>query len=93
MAKSQMQFNSAFFEDLSHSAAVKQLVDAAADRVLAAAQASAPEDSGDYKAGLRRSSKNQKRYVALVEATDPKSMLIESKTGNLARALRTAKKS
>lgn len=87
-----MEFNEQFFQDLSHSAGVRGLVDAAADRVLAAAQASAPEDSGDYKAGLKRSSKNQKRYVALVVATDPKSMLVESQTGNLARALTKAKK-
>lgn len=87
-----MQFNEQFFQDLSQSPGVRGLVDAAADRVLAAAQASAPEDSGDYKAGLKRSSKNQKRYVALVVATDPKSMLVESRTGNLARALKKAKK-
>jgi hypothetical protein len=88
-----MQFNDDYFANLAVDPQVVALVDQAADRVMAGAKAGAPEDSGDYKAGIRkrRVRRKQIRTVVIVEATDPKSMLIESKTGNLARALRRAK--
>ncbi|MBN9176120.1 MAG: hypothetical protein J0I43_01945 [Microbacterium sp.] len=81
-------FNNQFFDDLSRSQGVIDLVDAATEAIAETARASAPEATGDYKAGIATAGKFQRRYVGLVIATDPKSMIIESKRGVLARALR-----
>ena len=81
-------FNNQFFDDLSRSQGVIDLVDAATEAIAETARASAPEATGDYKAGIATAGKFQRRYVGLAIATDPKSMIIESKRGVLARALR-----
>lgn len=83
-----MKFNDRYFDELSRSAGVAAVVDDAAERIAATARADAPEDSGDYKNGISTAGKYQRRYVGLVVSTDPKTMLIESKRGVLARALR-----
>jgi len=87
-----MQFNNAFFEDLSRSPGVRALVQAEAEKIAADARGSAPVDSGKYRDGIKVVMKNQRRAVAVVLSTDPKTMLIESKTGNLARALQRWKR-
>nr|DAF39121.1 MAG TPA: type I neck protein [Caudoviricetes sp.] len=88
----QVRFNQGFFDRVLKGAGVRGLVDAAAQRALAAAQASAPVDTGDYQAGLTiENHDTQYRTVARVVGRDPKTMIIESKTGNLARSLRGAK--
>lgn len=84
-----MHFNNEYFDELSRSAGVTDLCVKAAEKVADAARASAPVDSGDYRDGIVVVTKQQQRSVAVVKGTDPKTMLIESKTGNLARALRT----
>lgn len=81
-------FNNQFFDDLSRSPGVTKITVEAAERVAATARATAPVDSGEYHEGIEVELKYQKRAVALVVGTDKKTMLIESKTGNLARALR-----
>lgn len=88
-----MQFNNAFFEELSRSPGVQAVTVEAANRVAATARSQAPRDSGDYAKGIVVRKKFQRRVVALVEGTDPKTMLIESKTGNLVRALQANKRS
>lgn len=88
-----MQFNNAFFQDLSRSPGVQAVTVEAANRVAATARSTAPEDSGDYRAGIVVRKKFQRRVVALVEGRDPKTMLIESKTGNLVKALQANKRS
>ncbi|QJU52931.1 HK97 gp10 family phage protein [Herbiconiux sp. KACC 21604] len=89
-----MKFNNAFFEELGNSAGVVDLVKQAAEDVAATARATAPVDSGAYRDSIHvEVIPNRKtRTVALVVADDPKTMLIESKTGNLARALKGTKK-
>ena len=84
-------FNQKYFDAIMRSSGVQQLELQAAQRVLAAAQASAPVDTGAYRAGLRIT-KAERRYrtAYLVDGTDPKTLLIEAKTGNLARALKSA---
>lgn len=82
-----IQFNNAFFNDLGRSPGVVRLVDHVTEEIADTARSTAPEDSGDYKRGIITTGKFQDRYVGLVVGTDPKTMLIESKTGNLARAL------
>ena len=84
-----LTFNQAFFDELSRSPGVAALVDAAVERIAATARATAPADTGEYRDGIVTASKLQRRYVGLVIGTDPKTMLIESRTGNLARALRS----
>jgi len=85
----EMEFNNAFFEQLGRSPAVVAVCVAKAERVAAAARASAPVDSGDYKSRITVSVEpRRRRNAAVVTAADWKSLLIESKTGNLARALK-----
>ncbi|MFI8593731.1 HK97 gp10 family phage protein [Microbacterium sp. NPDC078428] len=83
-----VKFNNAFFDDLSRSAGVAALVDEATERIAQTARSTAPTESGDYRDGIVTAGKYQRRYVGLVIGTDPKTMIIESRTGNLARALR-----
>lgn len=83
-----VKFNNAYFDALSRSAGVVSLVTAAAQKVAATARSTAPVDSGDYRKGIKVVLKYQRRAVALVVGTDKKTMLVESKHGTLARALR-----
>lgn len=88
-----MQFNNAFFEELGKSAGVTNLVRTVAEDVARRARASAPRDTGDYADGITvRMKVQERRSVALVVGTDPKTLLVESKTGNLVRALQTKKR-
>ncbi len=84
-----MQFSTGFFDDLLSSPEVAAVVMRATEEVAAEARATAPVDSGEYRDGIRTAKKYQKRVVGLVQATDPKSMVIEAKTGTLARAVRS----
>jgi hypothetical protein len=83
-----VEFPKDFFDQLSMSAPVKAAVDEMTEAIADTARQTAPEDTGEYRDGITTASKLQKRYVGLVIASDPKSLLIESKTGNLARAAR-----
>ena len=87
-----MIFNERFFQELGRSKGVTDLVMESTERVAQAARDSAPEDTKAYKNSIHTELKHQDRSVGLVVASDPKSMLIESKTGNLARALRRARR-
>lgn len=87
-----VEFNPRFFESVLRQPKVEQLVDAAAERALAAAKANAPVDTGEYRDGLYIEHRDSRyRQVARVVGSDDKTLLIESKTGNLARALKAAK--
>ena len=57
---------------------------------LAAARASAPVDTGAYKASIALVQATTDRAVVRVVATDWKAALVESRTGNLARSLDAA---
>lgn len=84
--------NEAFFESVLRRPQVEAIVDTAAAAVQSAAQASAPVNSGDYRDGIVVEHKDSRyRRVARVVGTDDKTMLIESKTGNLARAVKATK--
>lgn len=87
-----MKFNDKYFDELLNSAGVKALTQKAADQVLAAARANAPVDTGAYRDGLQiQAVKHAHRTTLMVVGTDPKTMLVESQTGNLRRALKAAK--
>jgi len=83
-----IQYNAGYFEQLGVSPGVVSLVDGATADIAATARATAPVDEGDYRDGIVTEGKFQKRYVGLVVGKDKKTMLIEARTGNLARALR-----
>lgn len=59
-----------------------------AEKAAARARASAPVDTGDYKASIGVVSDTTDRAVERVVARDPKASLIESRTSNLKRAVR-----
>lgn len=87
-----MEFNPNFFETVLRQPKVEALTDAAANRALSAAKSAAPVDSADYQRGLHLEHHESRfRRTTRVVGDDEKTMLIESKTGNLARALKAAK--
>lgn len=89
--ETEIKWDQSFFDTIMRSAGVQSLEKEAAERVLAAAQASAPVDTGDYKRGLRIVKAERKyRTAFLVEGTDWKTLILESKHGILARALKSA---
>lgn len=88
-----MQWNESYFAKLGHSGPVTAILQAKAEEVAAAARAAAPVDTGAYRDSITvRMKSSATRNVALVVAEDPKSLLIESKTGNLVRALNQVKR-
>ena len=94
MAKSYgyVEWNDSFFEDLGKSAGMTAITKDAATKIMNAAVASAPVDSGDYKSRFELVMKTGKsRNIWLVRNNDWKALLIEAKTGNLARAIKAAK--
>lgn len=80
-------------DTLTHDRGIVAVVKQQTERIAAAARDSAPEDTEAYKNGIRTRIKYQERAVGVVEATDPKSLIIEAKTGNLARAVKKAARS
>lgn len=91
---SEPQINNAFFEELGRSPKVTQLCVDVAEKIASAARASAPRDTDTYADSIRVEVVSRAhRNAALVVAHDRKSLIIESKTGNLARALNQVKKS
>ncbi len=87
-----VEFNPRFFETVLRQPKVEAVVDQAAQRALAVAKATAPVDSGEYRDGLHIEHHDSRyRRAARVVGGDDKTMIIESKTGNLARALKAAK--
>ena len=78
------------FAEILKSDEVRAVVTERAERVLAAAQASAPVASGTYRASLHVEQDTTSRAVARVVADVPYAMVVEAATGNLARALDAA---
>lgn len=87
-----VEFNQTYFDQIMRTAGVERLTDAAAERALSIAKSTAPVDTGDYRDGLHIEHRESRyRRVTRVVGDDAKTLLIESKTGNLARALKQAK--
>jgi hypothetical protein len=85
-------FNTVYFDQIMKSAGVESVTREAAERALAIAKSTAPVDTGSYRDQLHLEMReSQYRRVIRVVGSDPKTMLIESKTGNLARALKASK--
>jgi hypothetical protein len=88
-----VEFNPRFFETALREPKVEALVDAAAQSTLNTAKANAPVDTGEYRDGLHLEH-HQSRYrrVTRVVGSDDKTLLIESRTGNLARSVKGTKR-
>lgn len=85
--------NQAGFQKLAHSRQVANVCKKYADVVAGIARASAPVDTGEYAGGIHAIIEDHpSRVTAQVVASDPKSLIIESRTGNLARALNAVKR-
>ena len=91
--QTEVTFNSEFFDNIMKSAAVSQLTDEVAEKTLGIAKSTAPVDTASYRDKLHlEHSESRYRNVTRVVGSDPKTLLIEAKTGNLARALKATKK-
>ncbi|TPF87444.1 hypothetical protein BW13_00920 [Bifidobacterium sp. UTCIF-37] len=87
-----IDFNDAFFDEILHSAGVRAMTRGAAEKALGVAKANAPVDTGAYRDGLEvKAVEHAHRTTYMVVGHDPKTMLVESQTGNLRRALRAAR--
>lgn len=87
MARPRVVRNSAGIRALLRDPGVRAMLAAHADRVASAAKSSAPVDTGEYLASIHRESVTTDRAVERVVADAPHAALVESRTGNLARAL------
>lgn len=70
---------------------VDPLLDAAAQRALETARANAPVDTGTYQASLHVETDHTDRTVRRIASDVPYAMVIEARTGNLARSLDAAR--
>lgn len=86
-------YNNEFFDQLGRSPGVAALVKEVTEDIAEIARADGPRDTEDYVNGIEVQIKYQKRAVGLVVGTDKKTMLVESKTGNLVRALNKKRRS
>ena len=88
MSGTTVYFNDRYFDQIMRSARVRQLCGQIAQDVLAEARAGAPVDTGDYRDSLMIEEKQAAhRTVFRVVGIDKKTLLVEARTGNLARAL------
>lgn len=87
-----VKFNDVFFDQIMNSAGMRAMTRGAAEKALGVAKANAPIDTGAYRDGLEvKAVQHAHRTTYMVVGTDAKTMLVESKTGNLRKALKAAK--
>lgn len=87
-----VKFNDKYFDELLNSVGVKAMTRRAAEKTLAYAKAHAPVDTGAYRDGLQiEEVKHAHRTTCMVVGHDPKTLLVESQTGNLRKALKAGK--
>jgi len=91
MANVRIELNKSGIKALLKSPEVAAELHRRAERAASAARASAPVDTGTYKASIEVVDEVHKdRVVSRVYAKAPYSMTVEANTGNLARALDAA---
>lgn len=84
-----IQWNQQFFDNFMKTPEVTAMVKRYADQAANAARASAPTKSYDYQRSIQVvPTQFRYRNGFQVVAYDPKALVIEARTGNLARALR-----
>lgn len=85
------KLNRAGMEGLLKSAGVAAMLSTHANRVASAARDIAPVDSGEYRDSIEVYSEMHPTRVAVhVGSTAPHGLIVEAKTGTLARALGSA---
>lgn len=90
-ARVKVEMNSAGIKALLSGSEMASHMRELADRVLDAAESSAPVDSGEYQDSLYADTEQTKdRVRGIVASTDPKALYVSAKTGNLSRALDAA---
>ena len=87
MARTKIVLIHSEIEAMLKSDGVRAVLVGPADRVEAAAKASAPVVTDAYRSSIHRESATTDRAVELVVASAPHARVVESRTGNLARAL------
>ena len=87
-----VKFNDQYFDEILQSAGVKAMTKRAAEKALEYAKSHAPVDTGAYRDGLKIDTvRHAHRSTCMVVGTDAKTLLVESQTGNLRKALKEAK--
>ena len=87
-----VNFNESFFDGILNSAGVQNLCRSKAEQALAVARATAPVKTGEYRAALAVESRRAAhRTVYYVVGHARHTLLVEAKTGNLARALKAVR--
>lgn len=90
--QTEVNFNTHYFNNIMKTAGVERVTKAAADRAAAIAKTTAPVDTAAYQQKIGVEARQSRyRRVYRVVGRDPKTLLIEAKTGNLARALKASK--
>ena len=87
MARTKVKLSSPGMKSLLNDAAVRDLLTDRAQRVLAAARANAPVSSGEYRNSLKIVQDSTDRAAVRVITSAPHGAIVESRTGNLSRAL------
>lgn len=90
MAAIRVKLNSRGMGAMLNSAEVRRELTNRASRVLAAAQAAAPVDTGAYRASLHLQQATTDRAVVRVVAGTDHAFVVEADRGTLARALGAA---
>ncbi|KAB1867334.1 HK97 gp10 family phage protein [Microbacterium algeriense] len=89
----EVEFTPRFFEEVLRQPKVERLTDEIAAAALAKMQADAPRDTEAYVEGLHIEHHDSRyRRTTRVVGSDEKTLLIESKTGTMARGLKAAKR-
>lgn len=83
-------FNDAGMDELARSPEIAAVVMGVAEQIADTARSTAGVDSGDYRDSIKTRLKFQDRAVGIVYSDDPKAIVIEAKTGNMARAAKRA---
>ncbi|MGX1932045.1 hypothetical protein [Microbacterium resistens] len=82
-------WNNAAMNELARSAGIAGAVMSAADDIARTARADAPVGATkEYRNSIKTGMKYQERAVGLVYSDDDKALIVEAKTGNLARAVK-----
>lgn len=87
MADIKLRLISSGMRALLNDSAVRAHLTRLAGPVLARAQAGAPIETGRYRSSLRIMQATTDRAVVRVGSDDPDAMIIEARTGNLARSI------
>lgn len=87
MGAIKVKINHGGMRALLNSSEVRAELTKRAERVLSAAQSSAPVDTGAYKDGLHIEQATTDRAVVRVAGGTDHDWIVEANTGNLARAL------